>query len=92
MRRITFTVTNDEGIAGYWVTVGDIDLIFQSGKAEIRLAAKSRHALMWWMVGLPGKGISIVAKDSSGAEIIKVEKSKIPTGESQGGGGRRFDV
>ncbi len=90
-KKITFTVTPDSHIDGYWIAVGNKDIKLNSGKGSISLTAGQRHILIWWMSGASGAKLKIIGKDTKGNEVVKKENS-IPADEVNGGGVKRFKV
>lgn len=92
MTTVTFTVTADKDITGYWLTVGDQDLEIVNDIGEIDLPRGARRSLSWWMTGPSGKSISFVAYDSTGKQLAKIDKSRVPPGETEGAGSIKFTV
>lgn len=89
--KVDFKVTPGAGVTGYWIAVGDEDVPLTNGMGSIRLATGVRHLLVWWFTGNPGSKIAI--KGTRGpTTVVEVKGSKIPPGESEGAGGKRFKV
>ncbi len=92
MTTVTFTVKPDKDITGYWITVGDEDLTIDNGVGQIDLPRGARRSISWWMTGPAGKSISFVAHDDTGKQLAKIDKSRVPPGETEGAGSIKFTV
>jgi len=90
MARVDFEVKPSAGIQAFWIAVGTQDVRLVNGKGSIDLSA-GRHTLVWWFAGDEGKSISITGKEGA-KTVVEVKESKIPPGEHQGAGSKRFDV
>ena len=91
MPQVDFEVKPAEGIQAYWIAVGQSDVLLVSGKGNIALEAGKRHTLVWWFVGDEGKAISITGKVGE-RKIVEVKESKVPKGETEGSGSKKFDL
>ena len=85
-------VSPSKGIKAYWIAVGFDDVVLVNGKGSIRVEAGVNHILTWWMVGKSGASLSIKGKNRQGVQVVAVKESKIPSGELQGAGTRRFEM
>lgn len=90
MARVDFEVKPSAGIRAFWIAVGQQDITLVNGRGNINLQA-GRHTLVWWFVGNPGESISITGTQGQ-RKIVEVKESKIPAGETQGAGVKRFDL
>lgn len=86
---VDFTVKPGTGVLGYWIAVGDQDVGLQDGKGTTQLESGETAVLIWWFVGNPGSKVGIVGKVGQRV-IVEVKESKVPQGETQGSGFKRF--
>ena len=91
-RKVSFTVTPSSGSVRYWIAVGNDDITLVNGKGSINLETGRKHILTWWMAGNNGDSISITGKDDQDKKVVEVKESKIPAGENEGAGIRRFQM
>ena len=87
---VTFRVTPGRSVVAYWIAVGDNDVPLENKEGEIALPA-GRHFLTWWFLGESGGTLSISGRDNR-REVVTVKNSKIPKGETEGAGAKRFTV
>ena len=90
MARVDFEVKPSAGIRAFWIAVGQQDVRLVNGKGSIDLQA-GRHTLVWWFVGDEGKSISITGTQGE-RKVVEVKESKIPKGETEGAGIKKFDL
>jgi hypothetical protein len=90
MARVDFEVKPSAGIQAFWIAVGTQDVRLVNGKGSIELPT-GRHTLVWWFVGDEGKSISITGKRGA-TTVVEVKESKIPSGEHEGAGTKKFDL
>jgi hypothetical protein len=90
-KQIDFTVVPSAGITGFWIAVGSEDVPLVDGKGSIDVESGTRPGLTWWMTGNPRASISIAGVDGTNT-VVAIKGSKIPEGETEGGGFRRFEV
>ena len=88
--RITFDVTAGSSVTAYWIAVGNDDVPLTNGKGSISLPA-GKHFLTWWFMGDSGGKLSITGKNH-GRQVVTVKNSRIPSGETEGAGTKRFTV
>jgi len=74
----------------YWIAVGQEDVRLVNGKGNIDLGA-GKHTLIWWFVGDQGEKVSITGTVGD-RTVVEVKESKIPEGETEGAGARRFTI
>ncbi|HEX4966549.1 MAG TPA: hypothetical protein VF173_37415 [Thermoanaerobaculia bacterium] len=90
MPRVDFEVTPSSGIQAFWIAVGTDDVTLVNGKGSINLQS-GKHTLVWWFVGDEGDSISITGTQG-GRTVVQVKQSKVPSGEHEGAGVKKFDV
>ncbi len=83
---VKFTVTPSDGLK-YWVKVDrrNVDDQLELDDAE------PVHILVYWMSGNPGGSLSVVGKDSSKKEVVKMSDT-IPAGDTKVAGFVDFSV
>ncbi|MEO6194973.1 MAG: hypothetical protein ABIS20_18310 [Thermoanaerobaculia bacterium] len=91
MPRVDFEVKSDDGIQAFWIAVGKKDVPLVNGKGSIDLEAGKKHTLVWWFAGDEGDAISITGTQGQ-ATVVEVKESKIPKGETEGAGKKKFDL
>lgn len=90
MAKVDFEVKASSGIQAFWIAVGTEDVRLVNGKGSIDLPT-GRHTLVWWFAGDEGKSIAITGKKGA-ATVVEVKESKIPPGEREGAGTKKFDL
>lgn len=86
--QIKFTVKAE---APYWIAIGESFVDLVNGKGTIELEKNKTHRLYWWFQGEPRGKLEVVGKKLNGKKVVEAESS-IPTGESEGGGYRKFTL
>jgi hypothetical protein len=90
---IVFSTTKSKGIDNYLISVdGKPRKLDKSGRATVTLQTGSTHALTWHMWGESQAYIGITGTNAAGKDVVKVAKTKIREGGSQGFGGIQFDL
>ena len=90
-KEVKFKVTPSGGIKAYWIRVGSENITLMGGKGSILLQTVCNQILIWHMVGNPGSSLGIVGEVDD-LPVVKVEASKIPSGEHEGAGTKRFQM
>jgi hypothetical protein len=90
MARVDFEVKPSSGVQAFWIAVGTQDVTLVNGKGSINLQP-GKQLLLWWFVGNPGQSISITGKQGA-TTVVEVKESKVPDGEHEGAGTKRFSV
>lgn len=89
--KVDFEVTPGSGATGYWIAVGSNDVPLDNGKGSIKLATGTKPYLIWWFTG--GSGTTLAIEGKRGLKVlVKVKESKIPPGEYEGAGAKRFEI
>ena len=65
----------------------NIELVDGEGKLELEAGL---HLITWWFVGNPGTELTL--KTSIGEKLITQVKSRVPVGQTDGAGTKRFEV
>ena len=91
MVTVKFEVTPSSGVTTYTLSVGRRPVPLSNGKGSIRLAKSSKHYLLWWFQGTEGSKISIKGTQA-GDTVVEVKNSRIPPGEDEGAGAKRFSL
>jgi len=89
-KEINIEVSTKGAIQAYWLAIGFDDVPLQNGKGGVTLDTSHSHILTWWMIGNSGNSISITLTDTTGNKVLEIKESKVPKGEVQGAGTRRF--
>ena len=90
-KKINFQVSPGTGVTGYWLAVADKDVPLANGKGSTTTESPSNPILSWWFAGNPGSKLGIVGKVGAD-KVVEVKGSKIPAGEAEGAGSKRFAV
>lgn len=90
MALVNFEVKPSSGIQAFWIAVGTQDVKLVNGKGSIDLQV-GKQILLWWFVGNPGESISITGTQGT-TTVVQVKESKIPSGEHEGAGIKRFTL
>jgi hypothetical protein len=91
MARVDFEVKPSSGVQAFWIAVGTNDVTLQNGKGSIDLQVGKKHTLVWWFLGDEGDSLSITGKQGQ-RTVVEVKQSKIPPGETEGAGTKKFEL
>lgn len=91
-KQINIIVATKGAIQAYWVAIGYHDITLTNGQGTAMLETGQKHILTWWMNGDPGSSLAIELKDAIGSTVLNIKELKIPAGEVQGAGTRRFEI
>jgi hypothetical protein len=89
-KKINIEVSTKGAIQNYWLAIGFNDVILENGKGNVTHDDSHAQILTWWMIGNSGDSLSIALTDQTSNEVLTIKESKIPPGEIQGAGTRRF--
>ncbi len=92
MKWLDIEVSPGDGIKSYWIAVGFDDVVMVNDKGSIQIQENRKHILTWWMVGTSGASLKIKGTNRGGVQVVEVKETKIPSGEFQGAGTRRFTM
>jgi hypothetical protein len=89
MVKVDFSVQPTGVVKGYWIAVGEQDVLLAGGQGSIRLDDTMEQALLWWFIGNSGAALAVVGKVGS-RTVVEVKQSVIPDGKHEGAGIKRF--
>lgn len=90
-KTLRLTVAPSDGLQGYWIAVGNENVALVGNKGSVNIETDRKHFLVWWFVGNPGNKLSIMGKVGD-RTVVEVKASRIPQGEYEGAGAKRFSV
>lgn len=88
---VYFEATPGNGVDAYWINVDGDDIPLVNGKGQKNIDLGS-HLLIWWFIGASGASLAIEGTLANGTKVIEVKGSRIPDGEHEGAGFKRFKL
>lgn len=81
---VTFRVTPDAGISGYWLHVNDRVVAITNGLGSIQLDGGAKYWLIWHAEGTAKSNLKIVG-DENGAQLVSTSSSINENGDPVAG-------
>lgn len=92
MKWLDIKVTPSDVMEAYCISVGRHDVVMVNDEGSVEIEEGRKHILTWWMVGQSGASLKIVGKNRQGLQVVEVKETRIPDGELQGAGTKRFSM